>query len=52
MALPARPVSAGPAAAGGLRWPAPRWQDKPQTHIVRKGETLFSIAWRYGKDPR
>ena len=21
----------------------------PQTHIVRKGETLFSIAWRYGK---
>jgi lipoprotein NlpD len=26
------------------------WQDEPQTHIVRKGETLFSIAWRYGKD--
>ena len=26
------------------------WQDAPQTHIVRKGETLFSIAWRYGKD--
>ena len=26
------------------------WQDDPQTHIVRKGETLFSIAWRYGKD--
>ena len=25
------------------------WQDDPQTHIVRKGETLFSIAWRYGK---
>jgi lipoprotein NlpD len=25
------------------------WQDHPQTHIVRKGETLFSIAWRYGK---
>jgi len=25
------------------------WQDNPQTHIVRKGETLFSIAWRYGK---
>ena len=22
-----------------------------QTHIVRKGETLFSISWRYGKDP-
>ena len=28
-----------------------RWQDTPQTHIVRRGETLFSIAWRYGKDP-
>ncbi len=25
------------------------WQDDAQTHIVRKGETLFSIAWRYGK---
>lgn len=21
-------------------------------HIVRQGETLFSIAWRYGKDPQ
>ncbi len=26
------------------------WQDTSQTHIVRKGETLFSIAWRYGKN--
>jgi lipoprotein NlpD len=25
------------------------WQSDPQSHIVRKGETLFSIAWRYGK---
>ena len=25
------------------------WQDAQNTHIVRKGETLFSIAWRYGK---
>ena len=25
------------------------WRDNQQTHIVRKGETLFSIAWRYGK---
>ncbi|MDH3752031.1 MAG: LysM peptidoglycan-binding domain-containing protein, partial [Gammaproteobacteria bacterium] len=24
---------------------------EPDTHIVRRGETLFSIAWRYGKDP-
>jgi lipoprotein NlpD len=35
------------ASCGG----ASRWQDAPQTHIVRKGETLFSISWRYGKDP-
>ncbi len=28
-----------------------RWDDERQTHIVRKGETLYSIAWRYGKDP-
>ena len=27
----------------------PSWHDNPQTHIVRKGETLFSIGWRYGK---
>jgi len=25
------------------------WKDNSQSHIVRKGETLFSIAWRYGK---
>ena len=28
------------------------WQENPQTHIVRKGETLFSIAWRYGKSSK
>jgi len=28
------------------------WQDDPETHIVRKGETLFSIAWRYGKSSK
>jgi lipoprotein NlpD len=36
------------AACGGRS----TWQDDPQTHIVRSGETLFSIAWRYGKDPK
>ena len=34
------------ACGGGARW-----QDTPQTHIVRRGETLFAICWRYGKDP-
>ena len=28
----------------------PTW--KSDEHIVRSGETLFSIAWRYGKDPQ
>jgi len=32
---------------------ASRWDYSPaQTHIVRKGETLFTIAFRYGKDYR
>ena len=26
-----------------------RWDHTSDQHIVRKGETLFSIAWRYGK---
>ena len=30
----------------------PRYVPDPNTHIVRRGETLFSIAWRYGKDPK
>ena len=30
----------------------PRYVPDPNTHIVRRGETLFSIAWRYGKDPQ
>jgi LysM repeat protein len=28
------------------------YQDNQQVHIVRKGETLFSIAWRYGKNSK
>ena len=32
---------------------ATRWDYSPaQTHVVRKGETLFTIAFRYGKDHR
>ena len=31
----------------------PRWDYTPaQTHVVRSGETLFTIAFRYGKDHR
>ena len=26
------------------------WSDNSDTHIVRRGETLFAIAWRYGKN--
>jgi len=33
-------------AACGSR---PAWE--PDQHIVRSGETLYSIAWRYDKDP-
>lgn len=33
--------------------PATRWDHTPQEyHVVRSGETLFKIAWRYGKDHR
>jgi lipoprotein NlpD len=37
------------AAACG---PKTRWDYTPQDeHVVRSGETLFAIAWRYSKDP-
>ncbi len=33
--------------------PRTRWDHTPrEQHIVRTGETLFTIAWRYGEDPR
>ncbi len=33
--------------------PKIRWDHTPtEQHIVRTGETLFTIAWRYGEDPR
>ncbi len=29
-----------------------RWDHTPQdAHVVRSGETLYTIAWRYGRDP-
>jgi lipoprotein NlpD len=32
--------------------PKTRWDHTPQDeHVVRGGETLFAIAWRYGKNP-
>ncbi len=31
---------------------APRVEEMRDYHIVRAGETLFTIAWRYGKDYR
>ena len=31
--------------------PSTRWDHTPREyHVVRSGETLYSIAWRYGKD--
>lgn len=39
-------VSVAGACAGGSEW-----QDPATQHVVRRGETLYSISWRYGKDP-
>ena len=36
------------AACGGH----PSWRDGAETHIVRRGETLHAIAFRYGKSTR
>jgi lipoprotein NlpD len=38
------------AAIGGCG-SSSSWDTKPDQHYVRRGETLHSIAWRYGKDP-
>jgi len=35
-------------ACGGTRWD----HTPIDEHVVRSGETLFAIAWRYGKDHR
>ena len=33
-------------------WSSPSYLEQSKTqHVVRSGETLFTIAWRYGKDP-
>ena len=45
--VPALLVTLSLAACGS----GSSWQAKPEQHIVRKGETLSAIAWRYGKDP-
>ena len=40
------------AAAWASGCSSPSYLDGPPAqHIVRRGETLFSISWRYGKDP-
>lgn len=39
-------LALGVTSCGG-----PRYLPDPDTHIVRRGETLFSIAWRYDKNP-
>jgi lipoprotein NlpD len=39
------------AMALGACSSTPSWQDRQEVHLVRKGETLFSIASRYGKKP-
>lgn len=37
----------------GACGPKTRWDHTPrEEHVVRTGETLFAIAWRYGKDPK
>lgn len=45
------PVVAACLLLGGCG-PKTRWDYTPQDeHVVRSGETLYAIAWRYGKDP-
>jgi len=41
-------IAATLAACG----PKTRWDHTPQEHVVRRGETVFAISWRYGLDPR
>lgn len=43
------PPSAAPASAGATQAPAPL---VGQSHIVARGETLYSIAWQYSLDYR
>ena len=45
MALLAMLVAGLVACSTPTPWP-------PAEHIVRRGETLFTIAWRYNKDPQ
>lgn len=48
LAIPILVVALMIAACG----PKTRWDHTPrEEHVVRTGETLFAIAWRYGTDP-
>lgn len=41
------------ALLAGACGPKTRWDHTPRdAHVVRTGETLYAIAWRYGKDPK
>ena len=46
-------VAAGVALLLSGCGPKTRWDHTPRTeHVVRTGETLYAIAWRYGKDEK
>ncbi|MDX1481605.1 MAG: peptidoglycan DD-metalloendopeptidase family protein, partial [Woeseiaceae bacterium] len=48
-----RGVLAGVAVAVVLSACSTGWQHRAgEQHVVRRGETLFTIAWRYGRDHR
>jgi len=51
--VPSAPVAAAPAPAPALKKVAPVSADwRPPVHVVKKGDTLYSIAFNYGMDYR